>query len=79
MFRHDELTAEFLPAVAYTSSNYPIPVHLQPCSEGFPFSPDSLSVTESVAKRVISLPMYPELTRSQIDFVCDRVREFPAN
>jgi len=75
----NELTAEFLPAVAYTSSNYPIPVHLQPCSEGFPFSPDSLSVTESVAKRVISLPMYPELTRSQIEFVCDRVREFPAN
>ena len=41
LFRHDELTAEFLPAVAYTSSNYPIPVPLQPCSEGFPFSPDS--------------------------------------
>jgi dTDP-4-amino-4,6-dideoxygalactose transaminase len=59
--------------------HYPIPVHLQPCHEGFPFLPDSLPVTESVASRGISLPMYPEITRAQIEVVCDRVRQFHAS
>jgi dTDP-4-amino-4,6-dideoxygalactose transaminase len=77
--RRDELLARLKDEGVRAGLHYPIPVHLQPCYEGIPFSPDSLSVTELVAKRVISLPMYPELTRSQIEFVCDRVREFPAN
>src|SRR6185369_226673 len=77
--RRDELLARLKDRGVRAGLHYPIPVHLQPCYEGIPFAPDSLSVTESVAKRVISLPMYPELTRSQIEFVCDRVRELPAN
>lgn len=77
--QRDELLTHLKNAGVRAGLHYPIPVHLQPCYEGFPFSPDSLSATESLASRVISLPMYPELTRSQIEFVCDRVREFPAN
>jgi dTDP-4-amino-4,6-dideoxygalactose transaminase len=77
--RRDELLAFLKDEGVRAGLHYPIPVHLQPCYEGIPFTPDSLSVTESLAKTVISLPMYPELTSSQIEFVCDRVREFPAN
>jgi dTDP-4-amino-4,6-dideoxygalactose transaminase len=77
--RRDELLVHLREQGVRAGLHYPIPVHLQPCYEGFPFTPDSLSVTESVATRVISLPMYPELTRSQIELVCDRVRNFPAH
>jgi dTDP-4-amino-4,6-dideoxygalactose transaminase len=77
--RRDALLAHLKDEGVRAGLHYPIPVHLQPCYEGVPCSPDSLSVTELLAKRVISLPMYPELTRSQIEFVCDRVRAFPAN
>ena len=56
--------------------HYPTPVHLQPCYEFLNVPRGSLPVTESFASRVISLPMYPELTREQIRFVCDRIKQF---
>ena len=77
--RRDELISHLRDRGVSGGLHYPIPVHLQPCYEGFPVLPDSLSVTESLAARVISLPMYPELTPAQIEFVCDQVRAFPAN
>jgi dTDP-4-amino-4,6-dideoxygalactose transaminase len=56
--------------------HYPTPVHLQPCYEFLNVPGGSLPVTESLASRVISLPMYPELTREQVQFVCDQVKQF---
>jgi dTDP-4-amino-4,6-dideoxygalactose transaminase len=35
----------------------------------------SLPVTEQVAGKIVSLPMYPELTREQIEFVAQTVKE----
>ncbi|MDP2909762.1 MAG: DegT/DnrJ/EryC1/StrS family aminotransferase [bacterium] len=35
-----------------------------------------LPVTERLAKEVVSLPMYPELTDEQIQYIVERVREF---
>jgi dTDP-4-amino-4,6-dideoxygalactose transaminase len=35
----------------------------------------SLPVTEQIADEIISLPMYPELTREQIEYVAHSVRE----
>ena len=77
--RRDDLLAFLKDKGVRAGLHYPIPVHLQPCYEGVPVLQDSLSVTESVASRVIFLPMYPELTRAQIEFVCDQVRAFPTN
>jgi dTDP-4-amino-4,6-dideoxygalactose transaminase len=56
--------------------HYPTPVHLQPCYEFLNVPRGSLPITESLASRVISLPMYPELTREQIEFVCEQVKQF---
>jgi dTDP-4-amino-4,6-dideoxygalactose transaminase len=56
--------------------HYPTPVHLQPCYEFLNVPRGSLPFTESLASRVISLPMYPELTREQVQFVCDQVKQF---
>ncbi len=52
---------------------YPIPLHRQ---EVFAetFRHVSLPVAEDLAKRVLSLPMYPELTEDQIASVCRAVR-----
>jgi len=33
-------------------------------------------VTESVAKRLLSLPMFPELTKAQIEYVADCIKQF---
>lgn len=53
-----------------TGIHYPIPLHKQPAllQEG-PHRP--LPVTERAARRVISLPIYPELAIPDVDRICD--------
>lgn len=55
--------------------HYPLPVHRQPAYLKLGYGKISLPVTEQVADEVISLPMYPELTRRQIEYVTQTVRE----
>jgi len=49
---------------------YPIPLHRQEVYREL-CAGSSFPVAEAVAERVLSLPMYPELTESQIDRVCE--------
>jgi dTDP-4-amino-4,6-dideoxygalactose transaminase len=58
-----------------TGIHYPIPVHLQKAYRGFGFSEGDLPVTEQAATQLLSLPMFPELERSQILEVCEAVRQ----
>jgi dTDP-4-amino-4,6-dideoxygalactose transaminase len=51
----------------------PIAVHKHP---GLNLSHFQLPFTEKLAEEVISLPMYPELTQEQIDYVINSVKEF---
>jgi len=60
-----------------TGIHYPFPIHQQPAFQGR-LRTSSLSHTEGVAKRLLSLPMFPEITDSQIDYVIETVRRFPA-
>lgn len=48
-----------------TGVHYPLPIHLQPACAEYGYRRGSLPVTERVAERVVSLPMYPELTAAQ--------------
>lgn len=48
--------------------HYPIPCHLQPAYQSV-FGCESFPVCESIAGSVLSLPMYPELSKDQMDFV----------
>jgi dTDP-4-amino-4,6-dideoxygalactose transaminase len=59
--------------------HYPIPLHLQPCmKDGAKWRDGGLPVTERVASRVLSLPIYPGMTEEQQDRVIAAVREFHA-
>lgn len=57
-----------------TGIHYPIPVHLQPACAHYGYRRGSLPVTEAAAERIVSLPMYPELTAEQIQTVVDAVK-----
>jgi dTDP-4-amino-4,6-dideoxygalactose transaminase len=33
-------------------------------------------MTEEVVQKILSLPIYPELEKEKVDFVCASIREF---
>ena len=55
---------------------YPVPLHLQPCFDYLGYKKGAFPESEKAAEEVISLPVYPELTRAQQDEVVDAVRDF---
>jgi dTDP-4-amino-4,6-dideoxygalactose transaminase len=57
---------------------YPLPLHLQPCFAHLGYTAGRLPVTEAAAGQVLSLPIYPELSRAQQDWVIESIREFYA-
>ena len=74
--RRDEMLQYLNQAGIDAKTHYPIAIHQQ---AGFPWGYPadlnvSLPLTEKSAASVISLPMFPELTRDEIDYVIDTVR-----
>ncbi|HEV8234700.1 MAG TPA: DegT/DnrJ/EryC1/StrS family aminotransferase [Gemmatimonadaceae bacterium] len=59
-----------------TSVYYPLPLHLQPCFAYLGYKEGAFPESERAAKEVLSLPIYPELTESQMNEVIDGVRAF---
>jgi dTDP-4-amino-4,6-dideoxygalactose transaminase len=59
-----------------TGIHYPIPNHQQPAVKNALGLQPKLKKTEEVARKILSLPMYPELEKEKVDFVCKAIREF---
>ena len=55
--------------------HYPIPVHLQEAYRSLGYSRGSFPVSEKCANELLSLPMFPELTESQLQTVAAEVKE----
>jgi dTDP-4-amino-4,6-dideoxygalactose transaminase len=59
-----------------TGLHYPVPLHLQKAYARLGYKEGSFPVTENVANKLLSLPMFPELKREQIDYVAESIKEF---
>ncbi|HEY4044805.1 MAG TPA: DegT/DnrJ/EryC1/StrS family aminotransferase [Rhodopila sp.] len=58
-----------------TGIHYPMPVHRQPAYAGrVAVAPSGCRVTEDVAGQILSLPVYPELTDTDVQTVCAALR-----
>lgn len=56
---------------------YPIPLHLQTAyKNNYGYKAGDFPISERLAKKVISLPMHPDLTKEEQDYVIEAVREF---
>jgi dTDP-4-amino-4,6-dideoxygalactose transaminase len=62
-----------------SSVYYPLPLHLQPCFAYLGYTEGAFPESEKASREVISLPVYPELTQSQLDEVIKAVKEFYGN
>jgi len=59
-----------------TSIYYPIPLHLQKCFDYLGYKKGDFPVSEKLCETALALPMFPELTEDEINFVCESIKEF---
>jgi dTDP-4-amino-4,6-dideoxygalactose transaminase len=59
-----------------TGLHYPIPLHVQPCFKSLGYKKGDFPVAEQLAETCLSLPIFPELSDTQIEFVSEKVKEF---
>jgi dTDP-4-amino-4,6-dideoxygalactose transaminase len=59
-----------------TGLHYPIPIHLQPAYAHLGYGPGDFPISEELSHRIISLPMYPQLSTEQQRQVVEAVSEF---
>jgi dTDP-4-amino-4,6-dideoxygalactose transaminase len=74
--RRDELRAYLSEREIGSGVYYPVPLHLQACFESLGYGPGDLPVSEELARRVVSLPVFPELGPDRVRTVAGTLRSF---
>lgn len=59
-----------------TGLHYPIPLHLQQCFANLGYKNGTFSVSEKLGKQCVSLPMFPEMTDEQIEYIASAIKNF---
>ena len=72
--RRDALQAALQAAGIGTVIHYPVPPHLQPAYENLSITKGQLPLSELIHNRVISLPLWPQMTNEQVDEVVVAVK-----
>lgn len=74
--RRDELQDFLKDKGIDTKVHYPIPIHLQPAASYLGNKEGDYPVTESQRDRILSLPVYPELSDEEIKYVINQIKDF---
>jgi len=74
--RRDALRAYLREQGIGTGIHYPIPIHLQPFYKRNGFHRGQFPVTEQLCREILSLPMFPEMTAEQVQYVAAQVIQF---
>jgi UDP-2-acetamido-2-deoxy-ribo-hexuluronate aminotransferase len=69
----DKLKSDLAQQGIPTAVFYPIPIHLSSAYAHLGHSEGDFPISESVSKKIISLPMHPYLTKAEIMTICDAV------
>ena len=74
---HKDELKEFLTSKGIdTKIHYPIPIHLQKAAEYLGYEKGDFPEAEKQAGEILSLPVYPELTSEQLNFVASEIKGF---
>ena len=74
--RRDELAKHLTEHQIGNGVYYPIPIHRQPAYENASPRPTGLPHTEDAVRTALALPLFPELEMSEVELVCEVVRDF---
>ncbi|MHC2995807.1 MAG: DegT/DnrJ/EryC1/StrS family aminotransferase [Candidatus Atribacteria bacterium] len=70
----DELREELKSKGIATGIHYPIPLHLQPAYNYLGYKEGDFPITERCSQKILSLPMFAELTGEQIDKIVELIK-----
>jgi dTDP-4-amino-4,6-dideoxygalactose transaminase len=73
--RRDELVDFLKRNECNVGIHYPVPVHQQPTYQGR-VGEESLPITELIAKEIVSVPMYPQLHKEEVQSVINLISQF---
>jgi dTDP-4-amino-4,6-dideoxygalactose transaminase len=74
--QRDKLSNYLLKNGVETLIHYPIPIHLQKSLAQYGYKKGDFPVTEKLSKTELSLPIYPTLDDTQIEYVCELIKKF---
>lgn len=74
--KRDELKNYLEKAGVPTMVYYPLPLHLQPALEYLNYKNGDFPEVEKARKEVLSLPIYPELSRKDQNYIIEKIKEF---
>jgi dTDP-4-amino-4,6-dideoxygalactose transaminase len=66
------LSKNGIPTMIY----YPLPLHLQPAFKYLDYKKGDFPEAEKASKEVLSLPIYPELSKKEQEFIIKKIKEF---
>lgn len=75
----DELQAYLSQKGIATGLHYPLPLHLQKAYRHMGHSKGAFPVAEHSAAKLLSLPMFPELTTDQIEYIAQTIKDYMAH
>jgi dTDP-4-amino-4,6-dideoxygalactose transaminase len=74
--RRDELRQWLAENQVGSEIYYPLSLHQQACFKNLGYREGDFPVSEELSRRVLALPVYPELTAEEIGYVADRIAAF---
>ncbi len=69
----DELQVRLKEVGIPTAVHYPMPLHLQECFKYLGYKKSDFPIAELVSEEILSLPMNPYLSGSEIEYICDNI------
>jgi len=73
--KRDDVRAQLERVGVHTGIHYPRPVHLQKPYLALGYKPGDLPETERACERVLSMPLFPEMTVNQVEYAAKKLAE----
>lgn len=73
--RRDALIARLQERSVGSMCYYPVPLHVQEAFKSLGYKMGDFPISERLSREVLSLPMYPELTEAQVEYVARSIEE----
>ena len=70
----EEVLAKLKEAGIATGVYYPVPLHLQKVYKNLGYKEGDMPVSEYLSQRTFAIPVYPELTKEQIDYIISKIK-----